>query len=236
MIKSNLIRLSRRYTSALRVYLEQGADATSRGARGLGRDAAGMGLETLDMARIHEEALLTLDGAGMLDGEIKRADNFFSEAVSPIERTHLAALKAHAYLSQVHEKLNRRTSDLAASNLSLKKSVLQRKMVEEALRERGGHSRKLLEESRRLQKHLRALTHRILAAQENKRKKVSSDLQNEIAQTLLGINVRLLTLKQEARVRAENLQKEIASTRRLVEKSMKSIKRVTREFGKEATP
>jgi signal transduction histidine kinase len=49
---------------------------------------------------------------------------------------------------------------------------------------------------------------------------------------LLGINVRLLSLKQDATVNAEELQKEIASTRRLVDKSMKSIKRFVREFGK----
>jgi signal transduction histidine kinase len=71
-----------------------------------------------------------------------------------------------------------------------------------------------------------------LSAQEDKRKKISRNLQDEIAQTLLGINVRLLSLKQEATVNAEGLQKEIADTRRLVDKSMKSIRRFAREFGK----
>ena len=37
-----------------------------------------------------------------------------------------------------------------------------------------------------------------MAAQEDKRKKMSHDLRDEIAQTLLGINVRLLTLKMDA--------------------------------------
>ena len=55
-----------------------------------------------------------------------------------------------------------------------------------------------MKESWRLQKHLRHLTHQILSAQEEKRKKISRELQDEIAQTLLGINVRLLTLKKEA--------------------------------------
>jgi signal transduction histidine kinase len=88
-----------------------------------------------------------------------------------------------------------------------------------------------LEESRRLQKHLKQLTHQILSAQEEKRKKISRDLQDEIAQTLLGINVRLLTLKKEAAVNTEGLKKEIAGTQRLVDMSMKSIKRFAREFG-----
>jgi signal transduction histidine kinase len=89
-----------------------------------------------------------------------------------------------------------------------------------------------LEESQRLQKHLQHLTHQVLSAHEGKRKKISHDLQDEIAQTLLGINVRLLTLKQKAAVNAVGLEKEIASTRRLVDKSMKSIKRFARDVAK----
>jgi len=76
------------------------------------------------------------------------------------------------------------------------------------------------------------LTHQILTAQEDKRKKISRDLQDEIAQTLLGINVRLLTLKKEAALNAEGFKKDIASTQRLVDKSVKTIKRFAREFGK----
>jgi signal transduction histidine kinase len=86
-----------------------------------------------------------------------------------------------------------------------------------------------LEESRRLQAHLQHLTHQILSAQEDKRKKISHDLQDEIAQTLLGINVRLLTLKKEAALNTEGFKKEIASTQRLVDKSVRSIKRFARE-------
>jgi signal transduction histidine kinase len=103
--------------------------------------------------------------------------------------------------------------------------------VEQALKKSGEHSRKLLKESRRLQKHLQRLTHQLLLAQEDKRKKISRDLHDEIAQTLLGINVRLLTLKKEAAIDAGGLKKEIASTQRLVDKSVKSIKRFAREFG-----
>jgi len=157
---------------------------------------------------------------------------FFTEAITPIEDTHHAALKTNARLNQMNQRLDRRTGDLAAANRSLKQSIVRRKSAEEALKKSGGNAKKLLEESHGLQKHLQHLTHQILSAQEDKRKKISHDLQDEIAQTLLGINVRLLTLRQEAAVNAEGLQKEIASTRRLVDKSMKSIQRFAREFGK----
>jgi signal transduction histidine kinase len=88
-----------------------------------------------------------------------------------------------------------------------------------------------LKESLELQKHLERLTHQILSAQEGKRKKISRDLHDEIAQTLLGINVRLLTLKKGAAINAGGLKKEIVSTQRVVDKSVKDIKRFAREFG-----
>ena len=84
-----------------------------------------------------------------------------------------------------------------------------------------------------MQEHLRHLTHQILLAQEDKRTQMSHELHDEIAQTLLGINVRLLTLKNEATVNAMGLKKEIASTQRLVEKSVKTMNRFAREFGKQ---
>jgi signal transduction histidine kinase len=233
-MKRDLIALSRNYTSALRKHLKQGPRASLRPARGLGCKAMAVGLETLDLARIHEEALSRLEASSSKDGIIERAEIFFTEAITPIEKTHRAALRTNSRLSQVNKTLDRRTVDLAATNRSLKQSIIQRKTVQSALRKSGGRSKKLLEESHRLQKHLQHLTHQILSAQEDKRKKISHKLQDEIAQTLLGINVRLVTLKQEAAHNAEGLQKEIASTRRLVDKSMTSIRRFAREFRQES--
>ena len=183
------------------------------------------------MARIHEGALAALEASSSRDGVIERAEIFFAEAITPIEETHRAALKANVHLSRLRQTLGRRTMDLAASHRSLKQGIVQRKTVERALKKSGEHSRKLLKESRRLQKHLQRLTHQLLSAQEDKRKKISRDLHDEIAQTLLGINVRLLTLKKEAAINASGLKKEIVSTQRLVDKSVKSIKRFAREFG-----
>jgi signal transduction histidine kinase len=230
-MKRKLIRLSRRYASALRKHLKQGPRASFQPARELGRQAVSIGLETLDVARIHEGALATLEASSSRDGIIERAESFFTEAITPIEKTHHAALKTNVRLSRLSKTLDRRTVDLAASNRSLQQGIVRRKTVEEALKKSEEHSKKLLEESRRLQKHLQRLTHQILSAQEDKRKKISHDLQDEIAQTLLGINVRLLTLKKDAAANTEDFKKEIASTQRLVDKSVRSIKQFAREFG-----
>jgi signal transduction histidine kinase len=230
-MKQKLIGLSRRYIAALRKHLKLGPRASLRAARRLGRQAAALNLETLDVVKIHERSLAALKVSRSRDGLIRRAQTFFTEAITPIEETHHAARKARIRLGRLNRTLDRRTVDLAASHRSLKQGIVRRKAVELALKKSGEHSRKLLKESHRLQKHLQRLTHQILSAQEDKRKKVSRDLHDEIAQTLLGIHVRLLTLKQEAAVNAHGLKKEIVSTQRLVDKSVKSIKRFAREFG-----
>ena len=230
-MKRKLTALSRRYVTALRKHLQQGPRANLQPAHDLGCQAAALDLETLDVARIHEGALATLEASSSRDGFIKRAEFFFAEAITPIEETHRAALKTNVRLRQLSKILGRRTVDLAASHRSLKQGIVQRKTAEQALKKSGEHSRKLLKESRDLQKHLQRLTHQILSAQEDKRKKVSRDLHDEIAQTLLGINVRLLTLKKEATVNARGLKKEIASTQRLVKQSVQTINRFAHEFG-----
>ena len=89
---------------------------------------------------------------------------------------------------------------------------------------------KVLKESLQLQKKLRHLTHRVLVAQEDEREKLSHELRDEIAQTLLGLNVRLLLLKQTAQNKAGDLKNEIASAQRLVVKSATLVRRLAREL------
>src|SRR5437588_11379233 len=124
-MKRKLIKLSRRYQAALQKHLTQGPQASLQPARQLGRQAVRLGLETLDVARIHEGALAALEASSSRDGIIKRAEIFFAEAVTPIEKTHLAAVKAIADLSEMNRRLDQRTVDLAASNRFLKQSVLR---------------------------------------------------------------------------------------------------------------
>jgi signal transduction histidine kinase len=231
-MKRRLSALSGRYLAGLRKHLKQGPGASLETARELGRQAVAIGLETLDMARIHERALDTLPASASKDGLMERADLFFTETTAPIEETHRAGLKASARLNRLNKMLRQRTRGLAASNRSLKQGIAQRKTAEAAFKKSGEHYKTLLRESLALQKHLRLLTHRILSAQEQKRKEIGQDLQNEIAQTLLGINVRLLTLKKEAAVNARGFGKELAGTQRLVHLSAKTIKEFARACGK----
>jgi signal transduction histidine kinase len=161
----------------------------------------------------------------------KLAGIFFTEANAAIEETHRAARQSKVDLTKVMATLGRRTKELAASNRRLQKGVVRRKIMEDEFAKRGRHHQKSLEESLDLQKRLRRLTHQVLAAQEDERKKISRELQDEIAQTLLGINVRLLCLKQEARSKTNGLENTIASTQRLVANSARSVRQAGRKIG-----
>jgi hypothetical protein len=101
-MKRKLTALSQRYVAALRKHLKPGPQATPPcgTALALGRRAAALNLETLDVAKIHEDALATLEAASSKNGLIKRAQIFFAEAVTPIEETHHAALNANVRLSR----------------------------------------------------------------------------------------------------------------------------------------
>jgi signal transduction histidine kinase len=230
-MKRKLMQLSQRYVVALRKHLKQGPRASLRPALGLGRRAVTFGMETLELARIHERALVTLDAASSKDGIARRAEIFFIEAIIPIVETHRAAQQSKIQLERLNGMLGRRTVELAATNHQLQRGIVRRKSVESALKKSGEHYAKLLKDSLQLQEGLRQLAHLVLEAQEDERKKISRELQDEIAQTLLGINVRLLTLKQEARSNTKGLKNEIANTQRLVLKSAKSVRKVAREFG-----
>jgi signal transduction histidine kinase len=228
--------LYRQYEAALREHLKGGSRSGFKKAALLGRQAVLKGLETLDLAKIHERALLTAIApecsAKVRTGFVKRAQVFFIEAITPIERTHLAAAAAKVHWNELSETLDERTDELAAAKRNLKRGVVQRKAAEETLKKKSEHFAKLFEESRALQETLRGLLHRVISAQENERGQISRELHDEIAQVLLGINVRLLTLQQGGSRDARKLLRDIATTQRLVEKSVKTMRRFARQVQK----
>jgi signal transduction histidine kinase len=226
--------LSRLYHLELRNYLNQGAGTDMEPARELGRQAIALGLETLDMARIHEIALIALVlptySASTHNSLMGRAGLFFAEAITPIEQTHRGAREANTHLNQIVKTLSQRTIELAQSVEDLKQEISQRKAVEEALRASEQTSSLLLDKSRLMQEELQHLSRQLLSAQEEERKKISRELHDVIAQTLSGINVRLASLKTESSDGIANLHKKITSAQRLVEKSVDIVHRFAREL------
>jgi len=231
---SNLANLSRRYQRALRAHLKQGRRAGLESARGLGSEALAAGLQTLDLAKLHEQTLVT-ELLPAFKGRkrtalIKQAGVFFAVAITPIEKTHRSAREATAHLKKFIETLSQRTVELAASNLELSLEITQRKAAEEALQKSERHYSELLEKSDKLQEQLRRLSRQVLSAQEEERKKISRELHDVIAQTLTGINVRLAALAKEAATNTKGIDRNIARTQRLVEKSVNIVHQFAREL------
>jgi len=130
-----------------------------------------------------------------------------------------------------HKKdLGRHPAGPANPNSQSQTAIRRRKAVDKP----GANKAKLpgndLRASLHLQKQLRQLTHQVLVGQEDERGKLSHALRDEIAQVLLGINVRLLLLKQSARNKAKGLKIEISSAQRLVLKSLLLVQRLAREL------
>jgi signal transduction histidine kinase len=229
--------LAQRYVAALRKHLKEGPRANladGMAAQRLGRRAMALGLETLDLARFHEQALITLVlpgySPGIRERMVRRAGTFFAEAITPIEKTHRAAQDDNDQLARLNRTLIQRGVDLIASNRQLQREIQQRKSVEDSLRKSEQHYSDLLEQSRHMQEQLRLLSRQLLTAQEEERKMISRELHDQIAQTLTGINIRLASLKTESTLNNKGLQKKISSTQRLVEKSVDIVHRFAREL------
>lgn len=220
---------------ALRHHLGQGPRAGLGVALELGRQAAAFGLETLDVARVHEQVLKTLvvpHGAVRSRQRIlSRSRNFLEETIVPIEETHAAAKTNVRNVARLSAELRRRTVESAASSQRLKEGVVRRQSAEAELKKSGERHARLVKKSQNLESHLQEQIRQILAVQEDKRRASSQKLQNEIAQILVAIHVRLLTLKEAAKANTDSLKNEIAETQALVKQSVVAIQRLANESG-----
>jgi len=210
------LQWSRQYATALEKRLASPPGGGSRSAAALGRAALAMGLRASDVAKIHERALRRLPPAlSIHNGMLGRTTTFLVQALLPMERAQRAALNGHG---------------LAAVRRQLEREIRRRQSAQEALRAKARHYRELLEKSRLMQEHSRRLSHELLSAHEEERRKISRELHDEIGQILTAVNVRLATLKTEAAVNTKGLERKIGSTQRLVERTMSTVHRFAREL------
>jgi len=226
---------ARRYLTDLRRYLQTGTSASAKSAPLLGRKAVSLGMETLDVARVHKLALAALAASGcppcMSTEPANLATRFFAEVIVPIEQTHGPARKADAKVTELTQSLRLRTKEATDSNRLLKKGVARRQAAETALKQSVRIRAGLLAEAQRLRLHLQNLTHEIQAAQENERKKTGRQLRDDIAQLLLAIQIRLLALNGAVTANSDNLKKEIAETQRIVKHSIRTFRRQATRSG-----
>ncbi len=231
-MKRNWRTLLPAYEAALRRYLKAAGTPSLGPALKLGKQAAAMGLDTLELAIVHEQTLIALMlRAGVRrDRIVKRARTFFAAANQPMEDAHRVTRDAVVELGRLNRTLHQRTRDLATSNRGLKQEIARRLVAEQRLRQSEQQSNTLLEQSNHLQKQLRHLSRQILSVQENERRRISRELHDVIAQVLTAINVRLTHLKRDVSSNTRGLAQNITRTQRLVERSVAIVHRFAREL------
>lgn len=229
-----LSAFSQSYRSGLELHLQKTPAPSLESAEKLGLRAVAIGLETLDLAGIHQVTLDALLSPALSSAARKRAiflaSAYFAAAMAAIEETHQAAIEASEHIKIIIESLTSRTDDLVASNRELTGEIAHRKAVEASLRTSEKTLSQLLRKSRQMQEELRRLSRRLITAQEDERKRISRELHDVVAQTLTGINVRLAVLRSQTTANAKDLHKKIAITERLVEKSVMLVHQFARDL------
>ena len=226
--------LATRYLAALCAQLRSREPGNGDQAQGLGRSALDCGMVTLDLAVIHARSMTQLasafDFTSNLNGSIKRAGVFLTQALIPLETSRRAIQRTNRHLQQRNEVLRLHTAALAKSNRRLQREVARREAGETAIRQGRQKYRTLFLESQVMQRKLRQLTRQIISAQEDERKEISRELHDEVVQTLVGINVELAALGKGAAVGLDTLKAKIARTQRLVENSVNAVHQFAREL------
>ena len=105
---------------------------------------------------------------------------------------------------------------MTASNRKLEQEIIQRKLLEQALKTS--------------EQQLRQLSHKILLTQEAERKRISRKLHDTVLQTLVGISVHLTSLSPKPADNPTSLRRKIAQTQLLVEKSLAMVHRFAVEL------
>ncbi len=133
-------------------------------------------------------------------------------------RTQLAAQAAH-----LKSMVATRTAQLTATNRRLETAVRFAQKSKDEFRT-------LFLESQVMQKKLRFVTHQVLTAQEEERKKISRELHDVVVQTLVGINVELSALVHGNAPGMDLLKDKIAQTQQLVESTVDTVHSFAREL------
>ena len=105
-----------------------------------------------------------------------------------------------------------------------------RHAVELTLRQSLQRAHRLLKQSQQRQARLRLVSHRILQAQEDERRKISRELHDDISQVLVGIDVHLANFERSAVITPRGIRRSLAPLRRMVAESIGIVHRFARDL------
>lgn len=232
-MKHKTAGFSKQYRKALRIHLEKGGHADMQLAIRLGTRASAAGFTPSALSKLHEQILtakISEDSEKKPSASlIRESGRFLASAVSAAAGPE-TPLRTTRRLEKVILGLSGRVVALAVDNQMIADEEAKHQTAESDLRARLAEHEKLLVESERMKNEMRELSRRIISAQEDERKKISRDLHDIIAQTLIGINVRLAALKKEAEINTKGLGRNILLTQRMVAKSADVVHQFAREL------
>jgi len=186
------------------------------------------------LARLHEVALNDLMGsrgsAARKKSVEKQVGAYFLETLAPIEETHRIARAAKLQIRELGAALDARNDALESAMKRLVLEVSRRQAAEVGLAKGLRDCSVLLVQSRLMRVQMRGLARRLLTAQEDERGEISRELHEEIAQTLVGINVLLSSLSEAATINTVGLKRKIAATQRLLLRSVSIVHRFAGEL------
>jgi len=179
---------------------------------------------------IHERAVISLKLLGQPRVLIQQAEGFFFEATCLISADKRTAQSNRNEADSPKKAENSRTMELTGTGRQLLRDLPRGQYTDAVLKNRRLDWTKLLAQSLPKQVELRRLTYGILRAQEAERQTISHQLQDEVLQTLVGIQVGLVNLRTSAKGNLANFTKEVARLQQLVEESIDVINRFAREL------
>jgi len=126
--------LTGEYAAALREYLEEGGESPLFRAYQIGRDAVSAGLGVLEVAALHQEALvgdllrlLAPDESSLV---ARRASEFFAEALAPFEVSRQGFLEANSVLRDLNRELERRREEALEAYRAAQDKLDERRRME----------------------------------------------------------------------------------------------------------
>jgi signal transduction histidine kinase len=149
----------------------------------------------------------------------------------PLQSTSRSAQAPAGRWRRLQEDLRQRTAQLAVARRVIAEGASRRCALESGLKKQTALSAEALHKSRQAQRSLEQLTHRMLATQEADRTALSRNLHDQIGQTLLGLQVGLAALRNEAGRSSSGFAGGIRGIEELLAKSTKTLERFAGRFG-----
>jgi PAS domain S-box-containing protein len=172
------------------------------------------------------EAELLKEAGGAFWAELAGTSAPAAEGAPRLSRIVVSDISARKLAELEHKRIG----VLAATNRDLQKEIALRRASEAELKKSEERFRNLLYQSRQLEKRLRNMTHEMLKAQEDQRKKISRELHDEVSQILLSINVRLAIFAKIAATDPGGVRRALGPMRRIVDKAVRIVHRFAREL------